>query len=399
MRILQIVPQLPYPPDTGGRTANFHVLKYLSRRHTMTLVSFVTPESEPHVPALAPYCDRIVTVPHRAEYVKRDMLLNLFSSTPYTMAKFRLETMWETIREIAGSGSVDLAHIDQLHMAHYVGALPAGLPVALRQQNIESVLMRRYAEKAANPLVRSYASLQAKRLRRYEAVTTMRFDLCTVMTEVDAAALREMAPHACIETVSAGVDTEYFHPDVLKITPEPLRLVTTGDYRWPPTADGLTYFVKNVYPLIHQAVPDVRLAVVGHEPPETVRRAAESAGICVTGRVEDIRMEILRAAVCVVPTRIGSGIRLKILEAMALSRPVVSTRIGCEGIEAVPGVHLLVADTPEDFATQVVRLLENPSEGRRIADAALRIVRERYAWPVLTDRLSALYERMLRERG
>lgn len=399
MRILQITPQLPYPPDSGGRVANYHILKGLAQRHTMTLITFVTDETAPYVAALQPYCERIIPIQGRTTYSAWGMASNLFSTTPYTIVKFFSEDMWRAVREIGHSGTIDLAHIDQLHMAQYVHALPPELPVALRQQNIESVLMRRYAERAANPMVRAYATLQAGRLYRYESGMAPRFDLCTTLTAVDAGTLSRMAPGARIEAVPAGVDAGYFHPDAVAVSPDPLRLVTTGDYNWAPTADGLTHFVQNIYPLIRRAVPDVRFSVVGRCPPASIRHGAEASGIDVSGRVEDVRAEILRASVFVVPTRIGSGIRLKILEAMALHRPVVSTRIGCEGIEAEHGVHLRVADEPDEFAAHVVDLLRNPLEGRRMTEAAGRLVRERYAWPALIERLSELYESALDERG
>lgn len=399
MRILQITPQVPYPPDSGGRAANYHILKGLAQRHTMTLITFVTDETASYVAALQPYCERIIPIQGRTAYTAWGMLSSLFSTRPYTIVKFFSEDMQRAVREIGYSGVIDLAHIDQLHMAQYVHALPPELPVALRQQNIESVVMRRYAEYAANPVIRTYAALQARRLYGYEAVMARRFDLCTTLTAVDARTLSRMAPGARIETVPAGVDTGYFHPGAVAVSPEPLRLVTTGDYGWAPTADGLIYFVQNIYPLIRRAVPDVRFSVVGRCPPASIRHGAEASGIDVLGRVDDVRVEILRAGVFVVPTRIGSGIRLKILEAMALHRPVVSTRIGCEGIEAEHGVHLRMADEPDEFAAHVVDLLRNPPEGRRMTEAAGRLVRDRYAWPALIERLSGLYETLLDERG
>jgi sugar transferase (PEP-CTERM/EpsH1 system associated) len=398
MRILQITPQLPYPPDSGGRVGIYNILKHLARRHTMTLVSFVTEETEGYVSELSGFCDRIITVRRRAGKDRMRLLTNLFSTAPYTIAKFHSGEMRRRLRETMVSLRVDLAHIDHLHMAQYVDALPADMPVVLREHNVESRIMSRFAEQTANPFIRGYARIQSQRLFRYESVMLSRFDRCVAVTDTDREALSRMAPSARIEVTPAGVDTELFHPDAVDVRREPMRLVTTGDYGWRPTADGLTCFVRDIYPLIRQAIPEVTLSVVGRNPPDWIRRIASEQGIDVRGRVEDVRVEILRGSVFVTPTRIGSGIRLKILEAMALHRPVVSTTVGCEGIEAVNGDHLLVADDPASFADAVIRLLKDRALERRLVERAATLIQSRYAWNALADQLSAIYEEALHER-
>lgn len=399
MRILQLTPQLPWPPDNGGRVGIFNILKNLARHHSITLVSFVTEVSKTSGAALEPYCDRIITVQSQTASSKWGMFKNLFSAEPYTMAKFFSPKMAAEIRAITHSGAIDLVHIDHLHMAGYIDQVPPGLPIVLREHNIESAILRRFAEHASNPAIRWYVGLQAQRLKRYEATMAPLFDRCITVTDVDASVLRQMAPAARVEAIPAGVDTELFHPNAVPVQAEPFRIVTTGDYSWAPTADGLTQFVRTVFPLIRASLPEVRLSVVGRNPPDWLRRLTPESGIDTLGRVADVRPEILRGAVFVVPTRIGSGIRLKILEAMALGRPVVSTSIGCEGIDAVNGVNLVVADAPDVFAAAVVRLLGNPSERDRLAAAAVHLIETRYTWAALVDQLSALYETLVEERS
>lgn len=397
MRILQITPQLPYPPDSGGRVAMFNILRYLSRRHTMTLLSFVTEETEHHVDALKGFCERIIPVRHRADASRFAMLANIASSRPYTIHKFASSEMADQVRHETASGQIDLVHMDHLHMAQYVHAVPLDMPVVLREHNVESVIMRRFAAQSSNPFVKTYAALQARRLHAYEAKICPRFARCVAVTPVDGRTLAQMAPEAHIEVLPDGVDTEWFDPSALSLEPETTRLVTTGDYGWRPTADGLEYFVREIYPHIRRELPDVKLSVVGRRPPDVVARMGD--GVEVLGRVEDVRPEILRGAVFIVPTRIGSGIRLKILEAMALRRPVVSTSIGCEGIEAIPEEHILVADDPRAFAAHVVRLVRDPALAGRLTDAAARLIRERYAWSSITEQLSALYQTIRDERA
>ena len=368
----------------------FNFLKYLSRTHTTTLLSFVTEETEGHVTGLAPYCD-LVPVRHTGGNSYPAMLRNLASKLPYAIEKYQSVDMMNEIRSIAGSGDIDLVHVDHLHMAQYVDALPDGLPVVLREHNVDSVIMRRYSEKTPNPLKRLYTNVQARRLHAYEALICPRFSCCVPVTDVDGQTLRNIAPEARIDVISSGVDTEWFDPADGSLSPDPHRIVTTGDYGWPPTADGLRHLVHEIYPKIRQEIPDVRLSIVGRNPPDSVNATAKGNGIDVLGRVEDVRPEILRSSVFVVPTRIGSGIRLKILEAMAMKRPVVSTSIGCEGIDAVPEVDILVADDPEMFALSVVQLLRDQARAADIADSAEALIHRRYAWSILTTQFDRLY--------
>ncbi|SVD52589.1 uncharacterized protein METZ01_LOCUS405443, partial [marine metagenome] len=177
MHILQITPQLPFPPDSGGRTGIFNFVQYFSRKHTITLLSFVTEKTECHVTGLTPYCD-VVPVRHTAGNSYPAMLRNLAFKLPYAIEKYQSSDMIGEIRNIADSGGIDLVHIDHLHMAQYIDALPDSLPVVLREHNVESVIMRRYSEKTSNPLVRLYADIQASRLHAYEAVICPRFSCC-----------------------------------------------------------------------------------------------------------------------------------------------------------------------------------------------------------------------------
>lgn len=399
MRILQLTPQLPWPPDNGGRVGIYNLLKQMSRRHTVTLVSFVTEESEPCVATLRQHCSQISAIRHDTATTRSGMMKNLFSSMPYTMAKFVSPKMAAEVRAITHSGAVDLVHVDHLHMAGYIDQVPRGLPVVLREHNIESAILQRFADLSSNPAIRLYAGFQARRLSRYEAAMAPRFNRCVAVTAVDGSVLRQMAPTAKVEVIPDGVDTDLFHPNAVPVQPEPFRLVTTGDYGWAPTADGLTHFVRTVFPLIRASIPEVRLSIVGLNPPGWVRQLKPESGIDTLGRVEDVRPEILRGSVFVVPTRIGSGIRLKILEAMAMGRPVVSTSIGCEGIEAVDGECLVIADAPASFAAAVVRLLRNPEDRERLVEAATRLIASRYTWAALGDQLSELYETVLQERS
>ncbi len=396
MHILQISPQLPYPPDSGGRVAIYNILKHLSRQHDMTLATFVTEETEPYISALEPYCRRIIAVKHRTATTKTAMLLNMFTSMPYTISKYYSPEMAEQIAKAVHEDEVDLVHIDHLHMAQYVGALPQTMPAVLREHNVESTIMRRFAEQSVHPFIKLYANIQSRRLHQYEGQIASQFDRCVAVTEVDGQTLRDMMPDTQVDVVPDGVDTDWFNPDALEIQVDPLRLVTTGDYGWAPTADGLMYFVQEIFPLIREKRPDITFSIVGRQPPDAIQNMNQ--GIEILGRVEDVRPEIMRGAVFVAPTRIGSGIRLKILEAMALQRPVVSTSVGCEGIDAESETHLLIADDPASFAASVIRLLEDEAFRTTMTGNAARLIEKKYTWHALARELSDTYEDIVRKR-
>lgn len=398
MHILQITPQYPYPPDSGGRVSIYNYIRYISRHHKITLLSFVNEEAIPHIHGLEAYCENIYTVPVRVGTSMFSMLKNVVSSLPYTMEKFASDEMRETVRRVTASNGIDLVQIDHLHMAQYIEDIPSDLPVILREQNVETTIMKRLSQQARNPFVKTYSTLQARRLHRYEATFCEKFDRCVAITDVDRASLQHMAPNAKVETIVSGVDTEQFEPADFDIEPQPFRMVTTGDYGWLPTADGLTYLIRDIYPLIREKIPEATLSVVGRNPPSSATRMAQNNGIEILGRVEDVRPEILRGALFVVPTRIGSGIRLKILEAMALQRPVVSTSVGCEGIEAMPDEHILVADDPVSFADAVVRLLLHPDQAQKQAQKALQLIKDHYAWTAIAGQFCRLYETVKEER-
>jgi len=397
MRILQITPQLPFPPDSGGRSAMYEWLRHVGRRHSVTLLSFAAGSGVTEAPkALAELCERVVTVPRRVSHPSVVAIRAAWTGMPHNLAPFHAQAMRRKVVELARPGDVDLVQIEFAHMAGYADDLPARLPCVFRPHNVESEILARYAARSRNPLVAAYAALQSRRVQRFEARVCSRFDRCIAVSESDAARLRELAPGAAVETIPVGVDTASFRPHAVAVAADPERIATTGDYAWPPTADGLRFLALDVLPRIRASVPGARLAVIGRDPPALGRDPARD-GIDVLGRVADVRPEILRASVFVAPTRIGSGIRVKTMEALALGRAVVATTIGCAGIDVRPGEHLLVADEPQALADHVVALLRDPARAARLGAAGAARIAERYAWDLLADRFDAIYAAVVDE--
>lgn len=396
MHVLQITPQLPWPADNGGRAALHQLVRQIGKRHRLTLLSLCHEDPRDGVKALAPFCESIVTVEDRTGSVF-SLLDMATSERPLSMARFHSRAVAKRAADLCQERDIDLVHFDHLHTAAYVRAIPSGLPTVLRQHNVESRILGRFAESGVPNLLRPFARFQAHALERYEAASCARFDRCLAVTEVDAARLRELAPTARIEAVPDAIDTDFFQPDA-SVRPEENRIVTTGDYSWRPTRDGLDFLTEEIFPRLRALVPDARLSVVGRGAPEQLARTGSARGIDVLGRVSDVRPEILRGAVFLSPTRVGSGIRIKILEAMALGRVVVATEIGAEGIHCRDGEELRIKNEPDEIAGVTAALLRDGDARTRLEERALSLVRREYGADTLGDSLSAVYADLLSEK-
>ena len=385
MKILYLTPTLPYPPDSGGRILVYNTIKGLCRIHQITLLSFAQGEQEKYVSFLREHCAEVETIPADHHDSKYALLANLLSRLPYNMSKYYAHGMRRKMLEILGRSDFDLVWIEHLHMAQYARFVQC-TPVFLREQNIESTMMERYFRNMSNPLEKSYAFLQWKKLKRYEASILRRFDCCIVLSEVDQRLLHELSPQSRTEVIPCGVDLEYFR--VSSSEREKDKIIFIGNLLFKPTCQGMSYFLNEIWPLIKKRRKEVRLHVVGPYPPEREADFTKHPDVTLLGYVDDVRPHMANSALQVVPLKIASGVRLKILEAMAMELPIVSTSVGCEGLNLTSGEHILVADSGEEFAEKVLYLLEDENLGRQLARNSLRLIGKKYSWEAIIERLN-----------
>jgi glycosyltransferase involved in cell wall biosynthesis len=311
--------------------------------------------------------------------------------------------MRELVQETLTRESFDVVEVEGIEMARYW--LHAAQSPDLRQRarlsvfdehNAEYVLQQRAFETdmrwPSKWLGALYSFIQWRKLVGYEHRCLRAFDVVVAVSETDRDALLRLVPDLNIHVVPNGIDTDFNAPRVSLTEPAP-ALVFTGTMDFRPNVDAVTWFCADILPLIKEQVPDVRFTIVGVNPKKAVQRLADDPAATVTGWVPDVRPYIEAAAVYVVPLRMGGGTRFKVLEAMALGVPIVSTRVGCEGIDLVPGEEALLADEPAAFAAAVVSLLRDPARGVEMTRRARRRVEERYDWRMIVPRLAALYER------
>ena len=398
MRILLVYPFLPYPPDDGGRIGFFNPIKYLSRRHEVSVVCLRDgSEQEEWISELKTHCADLQTYERHASRDVYRLAKGMVIPPPGSSAKYWDDKAGELIRETIARRRPEIVEFHHLNTAIYRN-FAGSVPTILREHNVEYKVWERHAESASTWVERTYAKWTAPRVKRYEAEATSRFDRCIVVSQTDAAHLRKVSPRARIEMIPSGVDTEYFHP-LLDVPDEPLSMTLTGSFDWKPKQQSLSKLIREIFPRIRAKVPEAKLYVVGKGVPEHLRRIArETPGITVTGRVEDVRPYIARSALLLNYLESGGGIALKILEAMAMRKPVLSNSLGSEGIDAEPGREVALADGPEKFAEAACYLLANAAARRALAENAYQKILESYSWDVIADQFQSCYEALLEKR-
>jgi sugar transferase (PEP-CTERM/EpsH1 system associated) len=398
VEILILAPYPPYPPRSGGASRTFNLIRALAHEHRVTLLCFASPDQRAGLEGMRKWCAGIHTVDYPAGIRYRRLYqLRSLAGRAYSHYAFSSRAMTRTLAELLARQHFDVVQADASELGCYFASRPGQALRILNTQNVEYLILERTAVRATSWLRRLYARLEARKLRRSELAGCRRSDAVLTVSEVDRAALAPHVGAVPIRLVPNGVDTEFFTPGD---TPEdPGRLVFTGAIGYQPNTDGVLHFCRDIFPLIRQAAPETTLAVVGKDPPPAVRALAGSH-VIVTGTVPDVRPWMQSAAVFVCPLRVGGGTRLKILEAQASGRPVVSTSLGCEGLAVTPGQDILVADEPAAFAEAVLRCLRDPALRARLGAAGRALVERRYRWEAIGADLAAFYGELLgRQRG
>ena len=398
MRILWLKTDLLHPVDVGSRIRTYYMLRELKRKHMLTYLTLDDGTADPEAYRRATeYCHELVSVPHRTtrKYswsFYRDLAMNVLSRKPYTIEKYRSAAFRDTISRLAHENRAELVVCDFLHPSIN---LPFGLPcpVVLFQHNVEAMIWRRQFEVQTQPITRAYFRQQWRRMWEYERDACRRFDYVVAVSETDRDVMAREYGLAHIAHIPTGVDTTYFRPSG-RFKEEPAHLVFTGSMDWLPNDDGMWFFVQEILPLIRSKLPEVKLTIVGRKPFARIEALSrEDPSITVTGRVEDVRPYMEQASAYVVPLRIGGGTRLKIFEAMAMEKAIVSTSIGAEGLPITDGLDVLIADTPQAFASAVLRVLNDRSLAKKLGANAAAKVRNEYAWDRVADCFVNLCER------
>lgn len=395
MRILLVFPFVPYPPDDGGRIGFFNPIKYLSRSHDVSVVAFAKREEEDAVKGLKAACENVFVFKCPPGDFYR-LVRGTFGNPPGSSAKYWHAGAGEFIRAVASSVNSEVVEFHHLNTAAY-REFVAHIPAVLREHNVEYKVWERYAKTAPRFVERTYAKWISPRVKTYEANCAANFDRCVVVSRADAAHLKAISPNSAIEVVPSGVDTEYFAP--LDVAEEPFSITMTGSFGWPPKQQSLLALFKQVVPKIKALIPQAKLYIVGKGIPEYLKKiGCQTDGVTIVGQVGDVRPYIARSALLINYLESGGGISLKLLEAMAMHRPVLSNVLGTEGIEVQQGREVFVADGPDAFAAAAASLLKDRGMRERLAAEGYRKVLANYGWTSIATRLGDIYN-SLANRG
>ena len=382
MKVLWVKTDLLHPLDSGGALRTFHMLRCLKRTHNITYLTPATRNSPTAANQAHEYCDRLIMVPGKPVPTRRSpafywqAVVNLRSEYPLALERYAMPALQARLATLVREEKFDVAVSDFLSPAlHFDGV--KSIPKVLFQHNVETLIWQRMAERAGL-LGRAYFSSQARRMRHWEGALAHQFDHVVTVSPDDERLMRDWFGVDPVTAISTGVDPDFYHPGP---PPRGQYVVFVGSLDWLPNIDGVYWLLDSIWPLIRRDCPNAKLHIVGRRPGTRLRRRLEHrSDVRLWADVADVRDHLWAAAVVVVPLRVGGGTRLKILEALACAKAVVSTAVGAEGLGVTPNEHLVIGSSPEEFARAVVDLLQDENRREQLAESGRKVVVEKHSW-------------------
>ncbi len=408
MRILWVKADKLLPVQNGGNIRTFHVLRYLSARHELTFCSYyggaTDPGYEQELRRQLPGSVAICTGKRELTGIARgfDYLTHLATEPPYAVSRFAHEGVRKQIHRWYREQRFDVAVCDFLDAAvNFPGRL--NLPSVLFQHNVEAEIWRRHAATAENPVKKMMYRVEFRKMLRYERAEVRRFQHTIAVSQNDRKLMMQWVDGDRITVVPTGVDLAEYRPQpayFAKMQNEDSPLITfVGAMDWEPNVDGVEFFCGAVWPLIKAEIPGARFRIVGRNPDRRVEKwAANDSSISVTGRVPSVVEHLHESSAVIVPLRIGGGTRLKIYEAMATGKAVISTTIGAEGLDVTHGHDIMLADDAPSFAQAVITVLKDCDLRQRYETAAATTA-ARYDWPAIGERFAEVLQAVAQRKS
>lgn len=396
MRILMITEGFPFPPTDGVKLKVYHMLKGLSRQHEIFLLSFVDSKVNVDFGEIRSFCKQIELVsknPRRFLILKA--IFNIFERKPFSLKTFNSKKIRERLKAILVEEKFDVVHLDMANTAQFF-ELVAHMPSFMAPHDSITLNLRRRVRLEKNPFRKAYQYIQWKKWESYESEVYAKFGKCFVVSDVDKEVLLSLNPKIDIAVAPNGVDVNFYKP--LNLKPENPSLIFSGSMGSFQSVDAILYFYDEIYGRIKTSVPDIKLYIVGKNPPYSVKKLTQDKSIIVTGFVEDIRPFIDRSTIYVCPIRSGSGIKNRLLEAMAMRKPIIAFAKSCEALNVTHMENILLVDNPQEFTKGIITLLEDQELRERIACNARELVEKEYSWEKTIGIIEEAYKEAVRKK-
>jgi glycosyltransferase involved in cell wall biosynthesis len=396
MKLLWIKSDFLYPADSGGKIRSYNILRQLSRKHKVNYVCLAaSPPASDHIEHLLEFCSKVeyVIVPKHTKFSPLfyfEIAVGAFSRRPFVINTYTHYKIQNIISTMIRSGDVDVLICDFLAMA--ANALGEhAVPKVLFQHNVEAEIWRRHYQTNSNPLAKAYLFMDYLKMKRFEHKACASFDRVLAVSHSDLIFHKKNYEIEHIDLIPTGVDADYFKPGNGSVKPQ--SMVFVGSMSWLPNIDAIEYFISEILPKIKIRYPNSTFTIVGKNPPEKIITIGKSdSTVRVTGAVDDVRPYVEAAAVYVVPIRIGGGTRIKIFEALAQKKAIVSTRIGAEGLPVCDGREIMLRDSPEEFANAVCELFKNERLCNSLGNYGRDLVVDNYTWETVANHFAKAIE-------
>jgi len=410
MRILFLTQILPYPPNAGPRVKTWQVLKYLNQAgHQINLASFVRNDEMQYIPVVSENVEKIFIVPIHRKRIK-DLyygIKSLFSRRPFLVERDNLPEMQDLVRKLITENVYDVIHADQLSMAQFAWQARIHLQKGKNKiiprllfdaHNATWTIMDRMKSHIPS-IMKPLLELEKNKIRNYEGWLVDHFDHTLAVSEIDSAALQSGSinnENGRISVIPIAVDTKELFP--IASSPSSFQLLTIGTLHYPPNADGIRWFINEVFPVVLREIPQTTLTVIGKNPPKDFPELAKaySPAIEITGYVEDLIPYLEKAAILIVPVLAGGGMRVRILEGFSRQLAIITTTVGLEGIDAENDIDVIVRDDPIEFSKAIIQLLNDRPRLDCIAISGRKLVEKKYDWNIVFEKLDFVYANILK---
>lgn len=392
MKILMLTPYLPYPLLSGGQTRSYNLLKNLSLTHEITLFSLVKDEKEQrYIGELKKFCKNVVIFPRSSNpWTLRNILLTGFSLYPFLVMRNLSPQEREAVRAHLREVSYDLIHAETFYVMPHIPK--TSIPILLVEQTVEYLVYKHYVEEQAPFFLRPLLWIDIAKIKFWETYFWQRANRVVAMSEADRHSMQKLVPGLAVDIVPNGIDTDYFSIKK-KRNVDLQRILYVGNFKWLQNREAVDVLATRIWPRIKKRIPNAKLLIVGMSLTRKVKEL-QSKDIEVVEGIPDIREAYEMADVLVAPIEGPGGTRLKILEAMASGVPVVTTKIGIEGLDVRDGIHALIRNTEQDLTEATVRVLTDKKLSEKIATNARKLVREKYNWEASANALDRIYRQL-----